>query len=523
MANELILVVDDGKDMVDFVIEHVLKPGGYRHMTATDGREGLRKVSQQRPDLILLDFHMPRMNGAQLVQQLNQHGLDIPVILMTSQGSEDIAIEVFRLGVKDYVRKPFYPEQMLEAIEYALTETRLRREKEELTQRVLRANQELHHRLQQLRTLYDVGKHVTSVTNMDELLPRIVDAATRITDSEEGQLSLFEDRRLVCRAEKNQTLLRSRACRRDLNDPIASYITRKRQALVLGPDQLRRFDNAPISAAYAPLIINDTMLGVMSVANYTTNSRQLDKGDRELLGALGDYAAIAIQNSRNYEALQASKQQVQDTFERFVPPSVVKHALTSPNGLEVGGQRQEISILFADIRGYTAWSERLRPEQVMETLNHYLNLAAGVIIGWEGTLDKYMGDGLMAIFNAPHRHEDHIHRAAEAALAMMRAAQEVNLQHGYQLSYSIGVNVGEAVVGYIGSSDALNYTAIGDTVNLTKRLQEFAAPGQILVGEEVVQRLNDLAVARPLGKIKVKGREQPIIAYELLEVKSLVR
>jgi adenylate cyclase len=157
----------------------------------------------------------------------------------------------------------------------------------------------------------------------------------------------------------------------------------------------------------------------------------------------------------------------------------------------------------------------------METLNHYLNLAAGVVIGWDGTLDKFMGDGLMAIFNAPNPLEDHVHRATEAALAMMHAAHEVNVQHGYKLSYSIGVNVGDAVVGYIGNKDAMNYTAIGDTINLAKRLQEYAKPGQILIDHAVVQRLGKLVKARPLGKMRVKGRQQPTIAYELLDLKPL--
>ncbi|MAU09141.1 MAG: hypothetical protein CL607_04910 [Anaerolineaceae bacterium] len=520
-VQEKILVVDDGQDMLDFVVEHVLTPAGYSHVLAHDGREGLKMAVQHQPDLILLDFHMPRMNGAQLLEQLNRHNLDIPVILMTSKGSEDIAIEVYRLGVKDYVRKPFYPEEMLEAIEYALAETRLRREKEALTQRVLKANQELQHRVQQLNTLYEVGKNVTSISDMADLLPRIVQAASRICVAEEGQLSLIEDGNLVCRAEINQTLTHARPCSRQIDDPIARHVIQTEAAMLFGPEQLRKHPNKPIAMAYAPLSIQGQIVGILSVANYTASSREFHAGDRELLEALSDYAAVAIQNSRLYKELEASKEKVQNTFERFVPPSVVQQALSRPEGVELGGHRQEISVVFADIRGYTSWSENAAPEQVMETLNHYLNLAAGVIIGWDGTLDKFMGDGLMAIFNAPNSMQDHVHRATEAALAMMHAAHEVNVQHGYKLSYSIGVNVGDAVVGYIGNENAMNYTAIGDTVNLTKRLQELAKPGQILVDESVVKRLGDLVVANPLGKLRVKGRQQPTIAYELVDLKPL--
>jgi adenylate cyclase len=187
--------------------------------------------------------------------------------------------------------------------------------------------------------------------------------------------------------------------------------------------------------------------------------------------------------------------------------------------LSLGGTRREVSVLFADIRGYTTWSEDAEPEDVVETLNHYLSLAAEVILGWEGTLDKFFGDGLMAIFNAPSNQPDHVHRAADAALALIRAAQEVNVIHGHQLAYSVGVHVGEAVVGYIGTDRALNYTAIGDVVNLAKRLQEYAAPKQILISDEVVKRLGQQVKARAVGELKVKGRKQPAYAYELMDVR----
>jgi adenylate cyclase len=196
---------------------------------------------------------------------------------------------------------------------------------------------------------------------------------------------------------------------------------------------------------------------------------------------------------------------------------VVQRALEAD--VKLGGERQEITILFADIRGYTAFSEKVEPEKVVEMLNHYLSIAGDIIIGWEGTLDKFFGDGLMAIYNAPIKQADHVHRAAESALAIIQAAHEVNQIYGYELAYSIGVHVGEAVVGYIGTSYAVNYTAIGDTVNLAKRLQESAAPGQILIDESVVKRLGAQILTKPLGAISFKGRSQAAQAYELLELK----
>lgn len=522
MTVETILIVDDGKDNRDFIIEYVLEPNGYAHLEARDGREGLELALKHQPDLILLDLQMPRMNGFQVLDALSERNAGIPVILMTFHGSEEIAIEVYRKGVRDYIKKPYYPEEMLDAIERSLSEVRLRRDKEALTERVLQANRELQRRLKELNILYNIGKSVTSTTDMGVLLPRIVDAATQMTQAEEGYLHLMEDKQLICRAHKDQSMTQAQAVEVVINDPIITQVLKQRKPICLTSDQLQRAPGKkkPLSAAYSPLLLNNRLMGILGVANYTPHSGEFSNEDSALLSALSDYAAIAIENSRNMSALQAANEQVKDTFERFVSPLVVQQALARPENVQLGGARQEISVLFADIRGYTAWSENVEPEKVVETLNHYLSLAAEVILSWEGTLDKFFGDGLMAIFNAPEQQADHIHRAADAAIALMQAAEEIKVQYGYSLSYSVGVHVGEAVVGYIGTERALNYTAIGDTVNLAKRLQEYAAPGQILVEEAVVKRLGNAINARPLGELRVKGRKMPAFAYHLIDVKS---
>lgn len=523
MSGETILVVDDGKENREFVVEYVLQPNGFEYLTARDGQEGLEMAVQHRPDLILLDLQMPRLDGIGVLKKLDAHHLDIPVILMTFHGSEDVAVEVYRLGVRDYVKKPYTPDEMLDAIERSLSEIRLRREKEALTERVIHANRELQRRLQELNILYNVGKSVTATTDLNVLLPRIVDAAVQISGSEEGYIYLLNNKQLICRAQKRRELASAESTDYELNDPIAMHVLKKANPIALGPDQLQSSDGKgdnPLSVAYAPLIHERRPVGVIGVANFTPDSRVFANDDSNLLSALGDYAAISIVNSQNMQALRASREQVQDTFERFVPPSIVQRAIETPDDVTLGGKRQEISVLFADIRGYTAWSENAQPEQVVEVLNHYLDLAAGVILGWEGTLDKFMGDGLMAIFNAPDKQHDHVHRAADAAIALMKAAREVNEIYGHRLTYSVGVNVGEAVVGYIGTERALNYTAIGDTVNLAKRLQESSAPGQIIVEEAIIKRLGNQVKARPLGELRVKGRKTPAFAYELIDVRS---
>ncbi len=527
MAGERILVVDDGRENREFVVEYVLEPNGYISLVAKDGQEGLELALEHRPDLILLDYQMPRMNGKEVLEQLVWHNADIPVILMTFHGSEEIAIEVYRLGVRDYLKKPFSIDEMLAAIERSLSEVRLRREKEALTERVIQANRELQARLQEMNVLYNVGKSVTATLNIDQLLPRIVDAATQITQAETGHIYLLQDSgRLVCRALKRQRDARAKSTNLEINDRIALQTMESGQVIVLTPEQLSRSSDGPQAVAYAPLIFNKRVLGVLGVSSVTANGHVFTKHDSALLSTLTDYAAIAIENSRNFEAVKLAKErdhaQLRGTFEKLVPPSVVNRILSNPDSLELGGKRQEISVLFADLRGFTAWSENAPPEKVIEMLNDYLSHAAEVILAWDGTLDKFFGDGLMAIFNAPTNQPDHVQRAADAALALLQAAQEMSSRRGDHLTYSVGVSVGEAIVGYIGTERAMNYTAVGDVVNLAKRLQENAEPGQILVEEAVIKRLEGQVQAHALGELTVKGRKQKARVYTLQGLNPIV-
>ena len=520
MAGERILIVDDGRENRDFLVEYVLEPNGYAHLIGRDGQEGLEVALRERPDLILLDLQMPKMNGIEVLQHLTAAQADIPVILMTFHGSEEIAIEVYRLGVKDYVKKPYTVDEMVNAIEHSLTEVRLRKEKEALTERLLQANRDLQVRLKELDVLYTVGKSVTELTNMNELLPRIVDAAALVTQAEESYIYLLEGDRLLCRAHKRQNAGRARPADFEPQDPMAVQVMKQGKPVLLKPEQLAQQGIRSFSMAYAPMILRNNVMGVLGVSNITPEAHIFTKHDAALLSTLTDYASIAIENARNFAALRETKdketEQLRGTFERFVPPSVVDRVLTNPEDLKLGGTRREISVLFADIRGYTSWSENAPPEKVIEMLNDYLSLAAEVILAWNGTLDKFFGDGLMAIFNAPDEQGDHVHRAADAAIALMKAGEEMRARRGDDLSYSIGVNVGEAVVGFIGTDRAVNYTAIGDVVNTAKRLQELAPAGKIWVESAVVERLGDLAQVQPLGEIKMRGRKKPAFAFDLV-------
>jgi adenylate cyclase len=224
--------------------------------------------------------------------------------------------------------------------------------------------------------------------------------------------------------------------------------------------------------------------------------------------------AIVVDDVTETKRLRA----IQDMFRRYLSPAVVDRLPSDPTQLKLGGHRQEVSILFADIRGFTSFSEKLPPEEVMDTLNCYLSIAAEAILAYEGTLDKFMGDAVMAIFNAPLLQEDHVLRAVKAAVAMQRAIADYHQQLGEKrrLSFGVGINVGEVVVGNVGTKARMDYTVVGDAVNLAKRLQENVEGGCILLSQSTYERVKDHVRVKILPALKVKGRMEPEPVYELI-------
>jgi len=222
----------------------------------------------------------------------------------------------------------------------------------------------------------------------------------------------------------------------------------------------------------------------------------------------------------HYLGEMLERKRVTGVFGRYVAPQVVEKILKEGEaGLQLGGSRREISVLFVDIRGFTPLSESVHPEEVVEILNDYLTLCAKSIFSVGGTLDKFIGDATMAIFNAPLDLEDHEFKAVQAAWAMKRGSEQLEKRllerFGRAVKFGIGINRGGAVVGNIGADFRMDYTAIGDTVNTAARLESNAKPGQILLSSAVYKKIQERVMVTHLGEINVKGKSQGIEIYQL--------
>ncbi len=227
---------------------------------------------------------------------------------------------------------------------------------------------------------------------------------------------------------------------------------------------------------------------------------------------------VRLKAKRETDALRAAQQSIRETFARYVSPQVVERLLADPTRVQLGGVQQPLTVLFADLRGYTRVAETLPPEQLVDVLNGYLTVAVQAVLAYEGTIGRYAGDMIMAMFNAPLPQPDHPRRAVRAALRLCHdlADYHAGLPEHLRTEFGIGIVSGEAVVGNIGAREWLNYTAIGDTVNLAQRLEEIALGGEILLDEHTCHILGPAVQVEPKGVIPIRGRREPVMVYRLL-------
>ena len=226
--------------------------------------------------------------------------------------------------------------------------------------------------------------------------------------------------------------------------------------------------------------------------------------------------AIVLDDLTERKRLEAQRR----LFEKMVSPQVIEQL--DPDQIALGGKRGEITTLFADMRGFTTYSERLSPEALVSVLNQYLKSAADAVLAEEGTIDKFMGDAVMAWFNAPIPQDDHTLRAVKAALGIKAGIEALHerLPKDAHLSFGAGIHFGEAVLGVIGTEQRIDYTAIGDSVNTAKRIQENSDAGQILISEDAYRLVKKEIEVREVSPITAKGKSKPVKVYEVVGLKE---
>ncbi len=320
---EKILVVDDGQHVRDFLAEYILGPQGYNIVMAVDGQDGLKKALIEKPDLMIIDNQMPRMSGIELLRALRDRRIDIPAILTTAYGSEETAVEAFRLGVRDYVIKPFDASTIKASIERALREGRLKRERDILLNQVLESNEKLEKRVQELNTLYSIGKSVGSSLDLEKVLHRVVEAAVYITNADEGFLMLLDEEKgeLYVRASKNLDSA-AQSMRLRIRDSLAGEVLTSNRPMVIGDEkkwEKIKTSYLAKSIVYAPLAYRNEPMGVLSVVNRVKETI-FTRREANILMTLGAYATVAIRNAHLYEQTDNERHKLETILRQTQDP-----------------------------------------------------------------------------------------------------------------------------------------------------------------------------------------------------------
>jgi adenylate cyclase len=389
--------------------------------------------------------------------------------------------------------------------------------------------QEIENANRILRVLTKVAETLIAVRPVEEVLQQVMDIVFENIPADRGFLMLTEDDsdRLVPMVVKH----RKKGGEEKgitISKQIANKVIREKVAILTSDAMVdSRFSAGDSirfhgirSAMCAPLWNRDQVIGIVFVDSLMLTNC-FTENDLNLITALANYAAVAVERARLNQKIVAEEKK-RDRLGRFLSPQVASRILATSdsqdNTLGVPEVR-EVTVLFSDICGFTSMSEKMSPSKVALLLNDYLGRMTEVIFKEEGTLDKYIGDAIMAVFGAPIDMPDHAARAIRSAIEMRQRLEEFNAEKrdGPNLRIRIGINSGKAVACEIGSENKKEYTVLGDTVNTASRLESSVAkPMMIVVGENTYEAVKGQFEMRPLGKATLKGKEKEVVAYEVV-------
>jgi adenylate cyclase len=378
-----------------------------------------------------------------------------------------------------------------------------------------------------LTVLYDAGKALNSKLSMDDISEQVVSLALRIEGVERGFVMFFDDSGEVSK----QSEVRYRNPQSSANQPIilsksVLEMIRSEQEPILIDDVSadERFSGSESikisglrSAMCAPLVGTNQLFGILYVDNLERTSA-FSQEELNVFALVAAQAGAAIDNAMAHQKIAQGALQ-RSALERFLSPEVAEMVVANPD-IRLGGVNQKVSVMFADIRGFTPMSEKMGPEQVVEILNEYFTRVTDVIFDFGGTLDKYLGDAVMAVFGAPISKGNDAAHCVNSAIQIQRLLIELNrdaaLRKWPELRVGIGINTGIVTAGNIGSPRRIDYTVIGDTVNTASRLMSNAAGGQILISQSTAEELGDSFDLQRLPPLMVKGRSEPVQVFNVV-------
>jgi class 3 adenylate cyclase len=358
-----------------------------------------------------------------------------------------------------------------------------------------RSAEALRHEREQARrlgALVDVGREARVIRGEDELLARVQAHTRRAFAADDVWLELVRSGELT-----------------PVDDECSAAPDERRRSAEAA-DRLETVASPDGTDLAVPLVVKERAAGVLRARR---RHGAFADADRALLTSFAGQTAIALENARLYHQLDG-------LFRSYMSPAVATSLIADPDQAGLGGRTAEVTVLMADLRGFTSFSERHAPDEVVGMLNTFYGVVVPVVLAAGGTVVQFVGDEVMALFGAPTSQPDHAFRAARAALDLQEAVAAATADRADWPRFGVGVNTGPALVGNIGAEQMRTFTAIGDTTNLAARLQGLAGPGEVVVGQRTADALGGRAVVEARAPVAVKGKRAPVPAFRLRELKD---
>jgi adenylate cyclase len=507
-----ILVVDD-EETIAKLCRTILTHEGYDVITTSSGSEALKIAESKQLEMVITDMLMPGMDGQETFLALKEKQRELIGLLITGHGTMDMAIKAIGHGFSGFIRKPFTAQELIQAVNDSFEKEALREE---------------NTRLKTLIPLYSLGEKFMASLSKKEILDELIETISKQTGSQRVSVMLYEEKDDCLR------IAAARGIREDVipkirvrpGEKIAGWVFQKGEPVILngGPEDNPMF--APflrsrdiIASISFPLKAKERRLGVLNVSKMEKGT-PFSLADIEMLSVICGQAVMALENLRIMEE-KAEKTRMRTILEQYVSPEVANILISHGQNLMEVGEIRDITVLFTDIRNFTPLVQSLPLETLRSFLNDFFDLFTEIIFKFGGTLDKFMGDALLAFFGAPISLKEPDNSAVGTAIMMHKAFTELREKWAAEnneirkVGLGVGISSGNIFLGNVGSRRRFDYTVIGTDVNIAQRLASVAESGQTLITRNVKDRLNSGVIVTEESPRILKGMKEPISIFSV--------
>jgi adenylate cyclase len=513
MTNTKKILIADDEDMIAKLCRRALTGEGYQVSTVNGGEKAVEAASAEAFDMIVTDMLMPGMNGVETFLALREKHHDMIGVLITGHGTMDLAIEAMGHGFSGFIRKPFAGKELVQAVNEAFQKAAL---KEENT------------RFRTLIPLYSLSEKFMASSSDQEIFNELIETIFNQTGATRISIMIYDEKEgcLRMRAAKGIREEMMPEIRLKPGEKIAGKVFETGEPLILngGPEENPRFASLLrsrdiVAAISYPLKAKDRHVGVLNLSK-TGKGAPFSSSDIEMLSIVCGQAVMALENLRVMEE-KTEKIRMRTILEQYVSPEVANILISHGQDLMGIGEKKRITVLFADIRNFTPLVQNLPLDTLRAFLNQFFNLLSEIIFKYNGTLDKFMGDALLAFFGAPVQLNNAENSAVKSALMMHKKFKELKekwaSENGAisQIGLGVGISTGEMFIGNVGSQKRFDFTVLGVDVNIAQRLATEAESGEILVTQGVKLEMGSGFFIRNESSRLLKGINAPVSVYSV--------